>query len=286
MDYSKLIVPGISAAAVLGGNAMQARSANKSSEWQRQMAEAEMRRRNMLQGMAAPTLLRGLGYRNPADIQRMTQQIGSPMTGGSSAPVQSGGGGSTLGKVASGVSQGVGALGTASSLGLLGGAAAPTAASLGLAAGAPLAAGSTAGALGLGTANAGMMLGGGASTAAGSGGLLGTLGGLASNPFTIAGAGILGAGLLAKHYIGQGRKQADKATGDGGYEGQFRNTLTDMSAHGGDVSALEQAYQQYMNAIEAERRMGGNHAKVANQSMSNQPLQQTYATLHRQLGGV
>src|SRR3990170_3990992 len=90
-DWKSLISPGIGAAAVLGGTALSNRSACKQSEREWALNEQERQRRNMIQGMAAPSMLRAIGYRDPAQIKQMTQQIGGAAAGGGAPP--DGGGG-------------------------------------------------------------------------------------------------------------------------------------------------------------------------------------------------
>ena len=92
-------------------------------------------------------------------------------------------------------------------------------------------------------------------------------------------------GGLAANKIGQGRRTANLATGDGGFEKTFVDALTRISAGGGSLKDLQAAKQAYDQNTKAWIAQGGNQAKVAQQSLNNQPLQQTYQTLLRQLGG-
>src|SRR5262249_30214671 len=61
---------------------------------------------------------------------------------------------------------------------------------------------------------------------------LGAIGGAigAAGPLAPIAAGAVGAGLLAKKFIGQGRKQADKLTGEGGAQNDFNNYMKEIDA--------------------------------------------------------
>ena len=102
-------------------------------------------------------------------------------------------------------------------------------------------------------------------------------------PFAGPIGGALALGSLAASQIGKGRRTANVATGSGGFENEFNNKLTSISAGQGGLPELQQAYNDYMQNVNAWRAMGGNHAKVAEQSLQNQPLQNTYQTLLQQL---
>lgn len=80
-DFKSLIGPAIGAGATILGSQLQGNAANQNSQRQWELLQQEMQRRNMLQGMAAPSLLRGLGYRNPQQISQMSSQIGGNPSG-------------------------------------------------------------------------------------------------------------------------------------------------------------------------------------------------------------
>ncbi len=67
----------------IAGSMLGARAHNQPEKWRQKIIEQEMARRNMMQGMAAPSLLGSLGYRNPSRISAMSQQIGQ---GGAPSP--------------------------------------------------------------------------------------------------------------------------------------------------------------------------------------------------------
>mgnify|MGYP001275643153 CR=1 FL=1 len=102
-------------------------------------------------------------------------------------------------------------------------------------------------------------------------------------PFAGPIGGALALGSLAASQIGKGRRTANVATGSGGFENEFGKKLATISAGQGGLPELQQAYNDYMQNVNAWRAMGGNHAKVAEQSLQNQPLQNTYQTLLQQL---
>lgn len=120
---------------------------------------------------------------------------------------------------------------------------------------------------------------GGASAGLGAAGVLG-LSSMAG-PLGLA----AGLGSLAVSQIGKGRRTANMATGNEGFEGQFRGVLERAARGEASLQELQAARQAYEQAIQAWQSQGGNHAKVAGQSLQNQPLQQTYQTLLSQLGG-
>ncbi len=205
------------------GSYLTARPQNRYAEQQRELQQAEMARRNQMQGQMAPMLAHWMGIRNPQQI-RQYQQAALGNTPPQQQQAAGGGAEST-----------------------------PTASKV------------------LGAAGAGL-------------GVAGALGiGGAAVPFL--GPALLGGAYAAKK-IGAGRRAANQATADSGYEGQLKNTLEQMSAQGGSLQDLEQAYQQYLAATQAAMAAGGNRKKVAQQSLANQPLQGTYQTLRRQLGGA
>lgn len=106
------------------------------------------------------------------------------------------------------------------------------------------------------------------------------------------GAGLIGGpvGLLAANKFGAGRRTADTATDPGGFEQVFGQRMADIVKQrdagdkAGAAKALQQAYADYIQATNAYRGKGGNYRNVAEQSLTNQPLQQTYQSLARSLG--
>ena len=85
MPIPWLAIAGLGAS--LGGNILGARSQNQGSERQWQLLQQELQRRNMLQGMIGPQLLRSAGIRNPQQIAQMTRQIqGVPGANGFDSP--------------------------------------------------------------------------------------------------------------------------------------------------------------------------------------------------------
>lgn len=223
-DWSKLIGPAIGAGAAIGGSILSGKAANKQSERQWELIQQEMARRNMLQGMIAPQLLRATGIRNPQQLRSYSQAIGGsvPQIGQQPAGMVPSTPSSTASKVMGGVGTGIGA----------------------------------AGALGLGA--------------------------LGGPPGLIGGAALtLGSKLVGK--IGQGRRTADTLTDpETGAEGILNNVLKNPNA---SLQELQQAYAAYQQAISAYRSAGGNQRKVADQSMSNMPLQETIRRRLAELGG-
>lgn len=109
---------------------------------------------------------------------------------------------------------------------------------------------------------AGSIAGGGA--AAGGGGLLG----LGSATIPVVGGLILGGALLAKHYVGAGRHQADVLTGEGGLNNAFEKTLAQIDADPnftpdqkwqGKVSAYDELEKRVLEFS----RKGKNQHKVS-----------------------
>jgi len=102
----------------------------------------------------------------------------------------------------------------------------------------------------------------------GIGSIGGAIGGLGATTLGI-GAGAVGAALLAKHFIGQGRKAANKLTGEGGLQRGFNDTLHEISQM--DIPE-EQKWQHYREAYDALvpqalefAKKGSNEFKVASQ---------------------
>lgn len=111
---------------------------------------------------------------------------------------------------------------------------------------------------------------GGIAGAAGHG--LGALGGMigAAGPAAPIAAGVVGAGLLAKKFIGQGRKQADKLTGNGGAQEEFGNLMKEIAARqaGGQMTD-EQARAALGKALEYT---AGNAMQFAGQGKNQQKV--------------
>ncbi len=130
-DWSSLIGPAIGAGTTVLGQTManrsnQAMTKEQLAQQQKQFdttqafKQSEQARRNMMQGAAAPTTLRALGYRNPQQIDTLQKQFSqqqgptAPLGGGAQAPQQYT---APPAQGSSGISKGIGAAG------LLGGAA-------------------------------------------------------------------------------------------------------------------------------------------------------------------
>lgn len=96
--------------------------------------------------------------------------------------------------------------------------------------------------------------------------------------------------LLVANKFGAGHRTADTATGEGGFEQVFGQRMADIVKQrdagdkAGAAKALQQAYLDYQQATNAYRGKGGNYRKVAEQSLTNQPLQQTYRSIAQSLG--
>lgn len=263
-SWTDLIPYGVSFGLGTLGNRIATGPARANNEWERQQYEQERQRRNMLQSFAAPSMLRALGHQ-PEQINQMTRQIGG------SAPIGSSTGNTAVPQTPqSGASKALGAVGTglgmagmAGNLGLLGSLVPATKVGLGVT-GTAAGAGGVPGALGLG----------------GGAGLLGL--GAATIPVL---GGLIAGGAYAANKIGQGRRTANKATGGGGFEDQFRQVLERAAAGQAGLQELQQARQAYEQAAQAWIGAGGRQRTVAEQSLSNEPLHQTYQTLIRQYGG-
>lgn len=59
------------------GGVLNANAANQPEKWRQNIVEEELKRRNLLQGYAAPTLSGMLGYRSPQMGQQMKAQLGA-----------------------------------------------------------------------------------------------------------------------------------------------------------------------------------------------------------------
>jgi len=128
--YAKKFGPQIAGAATtILGSRMKANKANESSQWTRQMNEAEIARRNQMQGLAMPSMMQGLGYRGKnvplgSTFQKAAAPIlqpgGGSMPSGSSVSGVPQAGGSKVGKVLGTAGAGIGAA-SALGFGALGG---------------------------------------------------------------------------------------------------------------------------------------------------------------------
>ena len=124
-DYRSLIPAGIGAGASILGGALQNRSRNR--DWE--LYQQELARRNQLQGMAMPGILRAVGYRDPQQIAQMQLQVSGEQPLGASGAnvVPSTPGstpGSTLGKTLGAGGAGLGIASLAGFGGPIGGLAA------------------------------------------------------------------------------------------------------------------------------------------------------------------
>lgn len=245
MAISPWIPTAIGAGATLLGGALQGRSANQASERQWELLQQEMARRNQLQGMIAPQLLHAAGIRNPAQVANYSRIIGQP-SGGQLQQGVSTGGAPTAGSGAT--SKVLGGVGTG----------------LGIASMLP--------ATSIAATNSGV----GSLAAQGLGAL-----GIPSAAIPFIGPAILG-GSIAASQIGKGRRTANTMTNPKtGAEGQLVEALRNPQT---DVETFKRAYDAYQQSLAAYRQKGGNYAKVAEQSLANQPLQQTIAQRMRELG--
>lgn len=100
----QLIGQGVNWLGQMGLGYLANRPIAKQNAWQRAMVEQQIARRNALQGLALPSMIRALGYRDPQQIQAMTGQVnaasGMPATPIATTPPATGTG--TLGKIGAG----------------------------------------------------------------------------------------------------------------------------------------------------------------------------------------
>src|SRR5215510_4277306 len=92
----------------------------------------------------------------------------------------------------------------------------------------------------------------------------------ASNPIAAIGIGAgVGGALLAKHFIGQGRRAADKLTGEGGLQNSFEKTLNEidlMNVPDDQKNQYKnQAYQELIKQGMEYAKKGSNESKVISQ---------------------
>jgi hypothetical protein len=248
-DWKSLIEPGLALGGSLlgqkisgGNNDASIKESGRQFDATQQNRLQDIARADAIRRMAMPGALTNLGY-GPAQAQSMTAAYpgaqpqlgaGTPynFTGSSQQQQQSGGPG--IGKK------------------LLG---------AGLNAGTGIAAGALLGKVGLGGAAAG----------AGGGGMLGAMGALASNPFTIAGAGALAAGLLWK------KSQAHHEANDWvqGNQNPFDNTMTsiDKAVQAGQMDPMQAQQTKMTNAknyiaeLNKFAQQGSDQRKVAGQAL-------------------
>jgi hypothetical protein len=150
--------------------------------------------------------------------------------------------------------------------------------------------GSLAGGIpGLALQSAPMTIGGMAGTggtAAAGGGITGALGSVGSSIGTLGGTvgltagipiigGAIAAGLLAKKYIGAGRKQADKLTGEGGIQTQFDKEILPSIVDNPNLSPeqktqmIQQAYAQLKQESSGFASQGVKQNKVVQQMLAS-----------------
>ncbi len=91
------------------GGALQSRAANKSNDAMLKFQEQEFARRNMMQGLAAPSMMHALGYRNPQQIASGVAQIRGTAPAPGAQPTMAGG---APAPGSSGLSKGLGAAST------------------------------------------------------------------------------------------------------------------------------------------------------------------------------
>lgn len=115
--------------------------------------------------------------------------------------------------------------------------------------------------------------------------ILGAGSGLAAmgGPAGMLAAGPLLGGKFIADQFGKGRRTANNFTGS--VEDPFHEELKKLASGQGGLSDLERAHQNYTNQVNAWKSQGGNYAKVANQSLANQKLQDTINRLYEQLRG-
>ena len=212
MPLPKWLPAAAGAGATVLGSVMQGKAANKNSDRQWELLAEEMKRRNQMQAMLAPSTLHALGYRNPSDIEQATSVIRgtpSPMSAGAPPP---GPQGSTAGKVLGAASTGLGvagAIGSAVSKPAIAGGFLP-------------------------------VFGGGKAAS-----VLGALGGPVG--MGIAGAGALTA--LAANKSGQGRRTANKMT-QGGPQEQFEAEMG-QARTAAELDAAYQKFMSSLNQWKA-----------------------------------
>lgn len=150
--------------------------------------------------------------------------------------------------------------------------------------------GKVAGAAGTGVGLAGLAAHGLASAGASVGGLAGPLSFLGGPIGMAIGGGLLGGKLIADQ-IGKGRRAADTATQNGGYEQQFDQAMTEAVRRrdSGDVQGarqvLQQGYQAFMEGSNAYQAAGGQQQKVAGQALNQNPQKwATYNSIAQSLG--
>ena len=100
---------------------------------------------------------------------------------------------------------------------------------------------------------------------------IGKLAGLAgAHPFIAAGIGAgIGASLLAKHFVGQGRRAADALTGEGGLQRGFEQTLNEIDSmqlpDELKIQYKNEAYQELVKQGLEHAKKGDNQSKVVTQ---------------------
>jgi hypothetical protein len=270
------IAPGADLQSVQNSNAnTQANLAENQRQFniQNQMAQQRMGQSNQIRQTMMPGMYTTLGF-SPEQGQKMAADYAAraatppPAPGGMQMPGNFGAYQPPQQQQGPGLGAKIGGaainIGTSMIPGLLtkilGGAAPAVAGAVGAGAGAG--AGAAAGAAG-----AGAGAGGGAT-----GGILGGLG--ATGVGAIA-AGAIGAAILAKKLIGQGRKQANKLTGEGGLQYNFNEGLREIVAaqQAGQIDQAQrddlvrQMYAQLQQDGARFAQGGNNQAKVVDQML-------------------
>lgn len=246
-DWKSLIDP----AASLGGKVlgdklapspdlMLAQNQQRQNEFNNQQSLAKMAQANQIRQMMLPGMAARLGL-DPAKAQ----QYGAGLQG---APQQGG-------YQSAGLGTGTGQMSQPSKLASAGKTALGLGASL-----AP----SIIGAIGKGAGAAVPAIG--ATTVGGGAGLGSAIAGLATNPFTIAGAGALTAGLLWKK--SQAHPTADKWVQ--GEQNPFDASMANIDKAGLSPDQAKQAKQEnaqrYLSELQAFAQKGGKEATVAKQA--------------------
>lgn len=125
------------------------------------------------------------------------------------------------------------------------------------------------------------------------GGITGGIAGSAFGPLGTAVGSAIG-GATNKFFgdqFGKGRRTANTATQNGGYEQQFDQAMAEAVRRrdAGDVEGAKQVLQQGYNTFQqgsgAYQAKGGNYATVANQAINQNPEKwQTYESIKKSLG--
>lgn len=108
--------------------------------------------------------------------------------------------------------------------------------------------------------------------AGGTGGLGASAAAFATNPITLAVAAGIGGALLAKKFVGQGRKAADVLTNPGGIQRAFNETLSEIDGMGLPPEQAwthkVEAYSELIKTAKAHAAKGKNPQKVVQQMLN------------------